>query len=65
MLVKEVCVCRHVFLDCISGLHICLEFSQHPLMFISGYAKAEKVSYVENKTVKKDFFLLVTIIICC
>ena len=57
MLHKKVFVCRHVLLDSDLGLHICFEFSQHPLMFISGYANTEKVLYVENKIIKRDVFL--------
>ena len=32
-------------LDFVSGLHNCLEFSQPPLVFISGYANTENVFY--------------------
>ena len=61
MLHKKVFVCRHVLLDSDLGLHICFEFSQHPLMFISSYANTEKVLCVENTTIKRNVFLWLTI----
>ena len=51
-------LCADIFLlDSDLGLHICFEFSQHPLMFISSYANTEMVLCVENTTIKRDVFL--------
>ena len=55
-------LCADIFLlDSDLGLHICFEFSQHPLMFISSYANTEMVLCVENTTIKRDVFLWLTI----
>ena len=52
-------------LDCVSGLHNCLDFSQLPLVFWWGYRNTENVLYCLNSSLARDapFFKSVSLVV--